>query len=165
MPGQEAERTVRQSVIDRLIDREPRSGTDVPMRWSQSVSALKTALRRDLEWLLNTRRGMEEAPDGYSELRRSVFQFGLPDFTGLGSNVPDLHKVLAREITECLEIFEPRLMNVRVMPVESTDETKRQIRFHIEALLRMDPNPERVMFDTVLESASGKILVTGDTNA
>ena len=37
----------------------------------------------------------------------------------------------------------------------------RELRFVVEALLKMDPNPEQVVFDTVLELASGDYSVKG----
>ncbi len=54
------------SVLDRLIDHEPDiSGEAIPTR-TQSVRQLKDGLRRDLEWLLNTRR-IAVPPDGIIE--------------------------------------------------------------------------------------------------
>ena len=62
---------------------------------------------------------------------------------------------------ECIRIFEPRLTGVRVTPVEEKEGAQRRVRFVIEGLLRMEPNPERVLFDSVLDLASGKIQVVG----
>jgi len=71
-----------------------------------------------------------------------------------------------RQVEEAIELFEPRLTNVRVVTMESPARAeRRQIRFHIEALLKLDPDPERVEFDTVVETSSGKILVTGESHA
>src|SRR5207302_1846366 len=55
----EVERTVQWSVLDRLIDTDPHSPAEPSFTWAQSVRELKRALRRDLEWLLNTRRIVE----------------------------------------------------------------------------------------------------------
>ena len=56
----EPEQTVTQSVLERLIDREPgRVAADAADSRAQSVRQLKASLRRDLEWLLNTRRTPE----------------------------------------------------------------------------------------------------------
>ena len=38
----------------------------------------------------------------------------------------------------------------------------RVLRFQIEALLKMDPAPEQVLFDTVLQLNSGEYQVKGD---
>jgi len=59
MPRWQPEHTVTQSVLERLIDREPKEQSEMAPTRAQSVRALKSSLRRDLEWLLNTRRTPE----------------------------------------------------------------------------------------------------------
>ena len=59
--------------------------------------------------------------------------------------------------------FEPRLLNVRVVLVESTQLKAQQVRFSIEATLRMDPSPEQIVFDTVLEVSRGTYDVASTT--
>ena len=159
------EGTVRLTVLDRLIDENLRSGADAPMRWRESVSSLKASLLRDMEWLLNTRQVAEPAPESLVELRRSVYHYGLPDITSLTGHREEVSQVLLREIEEAIQLFEPRLTAVRVTPARTGDETRREIRFTVEGLLRLDPNPERVVFDTVLDSSSGKIMVAGTDGA
>ena len=44
---------------------------------------LKAAVRRDLEWLLNSRRTIEESPASLKEVGRSVYNYGLPDVSSL----------------------------------------------------------------------------------
>ncbi|MBA4156456.1 MAG: type VI secretion system baseplate subunit TssE [Gemmatimonadetes bacterium] len=165
MANREVERTVRQSVLDRLIDFEPKQSADASTTWAESVRQLKESVLRDLEWLLNTRRTPETAPDAYAEVKRSVFHYGLPDITSLSGESEVVRRRLIRQVEECIQLFEPRLTGVRVSPVEVEEESKRRIRFIIEAILRMEPNPERVTFDTVLEISSGKFLVTGERSA
>ena len=50
-------------------------------------------------------------------------------------------------------------------PVEPLAESARNLHFKIEALLIMDPAPERISFDTVLELASGQYKVEGEAGA
>jgi type VI secretion system protein ImpF len=166
MAQREIERTVRLSVIDRLVDTEPRNAADAPLTWSESVRRLKASVLRDIEWLLNTRRIIEPAPAGFPELQSSLFHYGLPDITSLSADSAETRRELARQVEECVELFEPRLTGVRVLLVTDTDQSrKHRVRFRIEGLLRMDPNPERVVFDTVLETASGKFDVSGADHA
>jgi type VI secretion system protein ImpF len=54
---------------------------------------------------------------------------------------------------------------VKVSLTESDEDGSRQLRFLIEGLLRMEPNPEQVVFDTVLEMSSGEYHVKGDGSA
>lgn len=158
-----AEPTVRLSVIDRLMQAGEWDGGDAS--WVGSVEALKQSLVRDLEWLLNTRRIAEPAPDAYPEVQRSVYHFGLPDISSRSADSLDVQQGLSRDIEECIQIFEPRLTDVRVSVRPSEEKGSRLARFVIEALLRMEPNPERVVFDTVLETPTGKFFVRGGENA
>jgi len=69
----ELDRTVQWSVLDRLIDANPDNAVEPPLTWAQSVRELKRGLRRDLEWLLNTRRIVVPAPAGMTELEQSLY--------------------------------------------------------------------------------------------
>lgn len=159
------ERRLRLSVLDRLIDEAPREALDTASAWEASIDEVRVGLLRDVEWLLNARRIIEAAPENYPELRRSVYHFGLPDLTSLPES-DDSKLRLARSVEECLEIFEPRLMSVRVTPGAANDERGgRQLHLVIEGLLRADPSPVRVVFDTLVETASGKVVVTGASDA
>jgi type VI secretion system protein ImpF len=161
MNGRQSESRVRLSVLDRLV-----SGTDGAASLSESVSAMRDAVRRDLDRLLNTRRIAEPATDEFPEVQKSLYHYGLPDITSLSGDSSTARRRLVRQVEEAIELFEPRLMNVRVSGMDTPARAdRRQIRFHIEALLRLDPDPERVAFDTVLETASGKISVTGEGDA
>jgi type VI secretion system protein ImpF len=155
-----SERTVRLSVLDRLLDYDPHNAGDPPLTWSESVRLHKAALLRDVEWLLNTRRICEPAPDAYPEVQRSTYHFGVPDMSSVSSDSQTAQLRLMRQIEESIRIFEPRLSGVRVTPMEG-GAASREVRFTVEAMLRMEPNPERVVFDTVLETASGEFRVSG----
>jgi type VI secretion system protein ImpF len=165
MARERARRTVQQSVLDRLLGTEDALPGDDSYAWAQSVDLLKQAVRRDIEWLLNTRRIAEPAPEQYEELRRSVYHFGIPDLTSLSKDAPETRSRLLRYVEEGIRDFEPRLANVRVSFAERDGEDHRELHFIIEGLLRLDPNPEQVAFDTVLEIASGEIAVKGIANA
>jgi type VI secretion system protein ImpF len=165
MARERVQRTVQQSVLDRLIGGEDAHPADGAYAWADSVQQLKTAVRRDIEWLLNTRRIAEPAPDACEELRNSVYHFGIPDLTSLSKDAPETRVRLLRYVEEAVRLFEPRLENVRVAFSAEGTEERRQLHFVIEGLLRMDPNPEQVAFDTVLEIASGEIAVRGEADA
>ena len=159
------EKSVQQSLLDRLIDLEPRTSSEVPPTWSESVRQLKSALRHDLEWLLNTRRIPVDPPESYEELPRSLYNFGFPDITSLGRDSREVRVRLLRQVEETIATFEPRLAGVKVSLAESEENGARLFRFLIEGLLRMEPNPEQVVFDTVLEISSGEYHVKGDAGA
>jgi type VI secretion system protein ImpF len=147
--ARELERTAQQSLLDRLSD-DPEHGQH--LTWGESVRALKQAVRRDLEWLLNTRRTIQPAPASCPEVRRSLYRYGLPDYSARSREERENAVALAREVEETIALFEPRLAGARVTLAETPeDDGGRRLHFVIEALLRVDPTPERVVFDTVLD--------------
>ena len=73
MARQELEQLVGMPLLDRLVDEDPKEAADPPVTRTQSVRMLKNSLRRDLEWLLNTRRHVDEAPESFYYLSRSLF--------------------------------------------------------------------------------------------
>ena len=159
MPREEV-RPVQQSVLDRLVGDD----ADAAVTRSQSVRELKAAVRRDLEWLLNTRSVAVPPPETLQEVRASVYTYGLSDITSLSADDPKARARLRHMIEDAIRIFEPRLSGVQVTEA-ATARDLRQLRFSIQALLKMDPSPERVSFDTVLEVSTGQYAVKGDSGA
>ncbi|HXP84554.1 MAG TPA: type VI secretion system baseplate subunit TssE [Bryobacteraceae bacterium] len=158
------ELVVTPSVLDRLIDMEPRQAEDSPSTRAQSVRRLRLAVRRDLEWLLNTRRNPDEAPESLAELSQSVYNYGLPDFSAVSLNSPKDRDWLLVEVERTVALFEPRLKDVRVTLLD-TPGVNRVLHFQIEGMLQMDPAPEQVSFDTVLQLTNGEYQIRGDRGA
>jgi type VI secretion system protein ImpF len=165
MAKPDSDLTVTPSLIDRLIDRDPTTTTDPHTTRAQSVRQLKAALRRDLEWLLNTRRNPDAAADSLAELSHSLFNFGLPDFSSLSLNSPRDRGRLLVELEKTVAIFEPRLQQVRVSLVDTPGHASRVVHFQIEGMLQMDPSPEQVSFDTTLQLSSGEYQIRGERSA
>lgn len=150
---------VNLSVLDRLIDLDPRTSTEVPLTHAQSARVYKDSVRRDLEWLLNTRRIAEPPSESLREVNKSLYVYGLPDFNSYSLANPKDQNKLVRFLQATLKIFEPRLSNPRLIPLEAAGVNTRTLRFRIEALLLMDPVPEHVAFDTVMQLTSGEYEV------
>src|SRR5262249_34119484 len=125
----------------------------------------KAAVRRDLEWLLNTRRPIDPPPDGAQELPRSLYNYGLPDITSMSVSSVDDREKLAQIMETALTTFEPRLANPKVQLVPTGEGKTHMLRFVIEGMLRVDPAPEFVSFDTVLETVNGAYDVKGGGGA
>lgn len=159
------ETTVTIPVLDRLIDLEPGSQVENPPSRSQSERILRRAVRRDLEWLLNTRRNSDVPEEGTREIYRSAYMFGLPDLSSLTMATAADRNKLVKQIVTAINLFEPRLANVRLVTVESEDSAKSEVRLRIEAMLRMDPSPEPISFDTVIELKSGNCRLAGGDDA
>lgn len=150
----EPELIITQSLLDRLSDDKPHLPSDKQSTRAESLRDFKAALRRDLEWLLNTRQTLQPASPEFRSLFYSLYNYGLPDLMSLSAQSVRDRTLLQRCLQEAVEIFESRLSNVRVVS-EPVLHAGRMLRFRIEGLARMDPAPEHVSFDTVLELTSG----------
>jgi type VI secretion system protein ImpF len=159
MARTELERAVQPSLIERLTDLKPKERLDAPPTRDGSERAYRASVQRDLEWLLNSRRTMRIAPAGLDEVRNSVYEYGLRDTTGLFVGSPEGRSNLLEVIEDTIARFEPRLVNVRIRLVDADQKAAPQLRFVIEGTLRMDPNPEQVVFDTIFDTANAQYTV------
>jgi type VI secretion system protein ImpF len=150
------ETAVTLSVLDRLIEDDSH---EPHLSRAQSLRRLKDALRRDLEWLLNTRSIAIPPDERLRELNKSAYVYGLPDFTAYSLASPKDQAKLLRALTNAVKHFEPRLANIKIIDLGEPDIRTRTLRLRIEALLLIDPAPEQISFDTVLELASGQYEV------
>lgn len=164
MAKRESSGPVTLSVLDRLIDRDPKRSLEAPLTRAQSLRELKAAVKRDLEWLLNTRRTIELAPDSARETVRSVYHYGFADLSSKFVLSSRDHGDLSREMETTIAQFEPRLKRAKVR-MEPVEGNYRSLRFVIDGMLCMDPSPEPVRFDTVLELSKGAYEVKGDDGA
>src|SRR5205085_12148684 len=97
------------AVLGRLRDYEPEITREPVASRAKSLRQLKQSVRRDLEWLLNTRQTVGGAPPDLKELSNSLAAYGLPDFSNLSTESADDQKRMQREIEDAVRIFEPRL--------------------------------------------------------
>ena len=138
------EPTILSSILDRLLDGEP----------AQDLDQFKESVARDLEALFNTRHGLsretlKELPSS-SELRHSLFTYGLSDFLSFNLNSADDCNEIRRELEETIRNFEPRLDGISVtLDIPRVDNLT--LRFSIKALLLIEPIPESVIFDATLQ--------------
>ena len=160
MAKRDATGPITLSVLERLIDRDPDTRSEIPLSRAQSLRELKLALKRDLEWLLNTRKTIDPAPESARETVRSVYHYGLADISSKSVLSSRDHSDLVREMEAAIATFEPRLKRAKVR-MEATEGNYRTLKFVIEGLLCMDPAPEPVRFDTVLELGKGEYEVKG----
>ncbi|MET0752639.1 MAG: type VI secretion system baseplate subunit TssE [Pyrinomonadaceae bacterium] len=149
---------VTSSVLDRLLDFEPKSSSEAPKSRSKSLAELKQSVRRDLEWLLNTRSFIAEIDENLEEVNSSVMVFGLPDFTGMSAKSDSELNRLTRTLERAIKTFEPRFLNVKVS-LEPVSNIDRLLKFRIEAQLNIEPSPEPIAFDTILQLGSGDFQV------
>ena len=164
MPDYDSNAPMRLPLLDRLLDDEHKNKSEAPMTRSVSLARLKTAVRRDLENLLNTRRTPDLIPEGSVEILRSVYYYGLPDITSMPANFLYEQTKLLQSIETAVTTFEPRLDGVRVSLVPVAGQS-RVLRFVIDGMLRIDPLPEHVVYDASIELTSLEVSISGDDRA
>src|SRR5262249_17609707 len=142
-------------------DHEPQLSREAPASRSQSLGDLKQAVKRDLEWLLNARQVVGGVPPEYKELSRSLAAYGLPDFTAVSVKSPADQMRMQRALEMAISAFETRLGNISVSlsPVRDIDQ---KLRFRIDARIKVEPAPEPVTFDTVLQASTNQYVVNAE---
>ncbi|MBP3959621.1 type VI secretion system baseplate subunit TssE [Gemmata sp. G18] len=161
MPPIRSDQPLLPSVLDRLLDDEPGTSAEPARNRSQLLRELKLSVRRDIESLLNARRRNVALPPGLPELANSLLTYGVPDFSGAGPATDDQRDAFCRMLETIIGQGEPRLLRVSVALAGDVDTADRTLRFRIDALLRADPAPEPVVFDSTLEPATHQFAVQG----
>ncbi|MHB1559326.1 MAG: type VI secretion system baseplate subunit TssE [Isosphaeraceae bacterium] len=146
---------LRPSMLDRLID--PESG-GTSWRRGYSVEQMIDAVRKDLEDLLNTHKMILDIPEEFAEVRRSIVAYGLPDPASYGTAGPGATERVCAAIEEAITTFEPRLTDVRAVPLKEGGTKALTMDFEIRATLRLDPSPE-VAFVTLLKLTTGEATI------
>lgn len=148
------------SVLDRLIDEDPGTQTELPRSRNQLLKDLKSSVRRDLENLLNTRRSMFPIPDSRELLRESVVGYGIPDFGMLPGGSDERREELRQDVEDTIRRFETRLKTLTVdLVLDPNDIARRIIRFRIDGMLHAEPAPEPVKFDSLLSVSRNEFQV------
>ena len=149
------------SVIDRLIDEEPGISTEAVATRQKSLRQLKQSVRRDLEWLLNSRQIPLGISPELKETAHSVANYGLPDFSSYSTKNTNERNKIRRALETAISTFEPRLLDVTIS-IEPLRENERVMKFRVDARLKVDPVPEPITFDTVLQLGTGQYMVEGE---
>src|SRR5271166_3607764 len=153
---------LQHSLWDRLTNPELIRGENVLVSPSSEIERLKSEVRRDLEWLLNTRTTPVEVPEGLDDLQRSLVKFGLPDFSTLNFGDPKAKDRLAGILESVIRDFEPRLVKDTVeveFNEHDQDKSRSMMHYWIRAKLHVEPVPQPVAFDTVLELGNRTFVV------
>jgi len=146
-------------LLDRLIDAEPSEQADRPLSAGAAMDVLRASICSDLEELLNTRRRWRSWDPQLAQLERSLVGFGLPDFASGAFHDPRRREELRALIEACIRRFEPRIVSLKVTLLEATDKLSGTLRLRIDALLRAEPAPEPIAFDTVVDLLTKNVKV------
>jgi len=144
---------ITQSLIDRLVDVE-----QWPETRAASISMFRESIKRDLEWLLNTRQPVIPELESYPATAASVLNFGLPDIHSFDGSAGKEQNALTVALEKCIRTFEPRINQPHVYLTRS-DQLTRSLKFHIEGQVFYENMNEEIKFDTVLELISGEYEV------
>ncbi len=147
------ETLITQSLLDRLADVD-----DFPTNRAASMRMYRESLKRDVEWLLNTRQPVLPELEGYPRAAASVINFGLPDIQSYTASDGNDQNALTAALLRTLRTFEPRIAQPRVF-MSRVDPSSRSLRFHIEGQIRFETMEEEITFDTVLELIRGEFEV------
>lgn len=152
------QKNLQASLLDRLIDEEPGLSIESVQYRLLGFGQIKAAVTRDLENLLNARRNIMVPPDAFEELNKSLFVYGLQDYTAQNPRSPTAKQQLRLDVEQTIARFEPRLRNVTVH-LEAPGPNERILKFRISALLVIDPVAEPVTFDTYFDVNRGEYVI------
>ena len=145
------------SILDRILAINIDSSTEnerVFYEEVDSVSKLERVIRRDIEYLLNSKcfKSFSKSEEIYN-YSQSFLNYGLPDFTGLNPKTPAVQQLLKNEIQKKIKLFEPRLTEVTVIYDDNQEllyddyQKKWQLSFYIYAKIKNESFTFKTYFD------------------
>src|SRR5262245_14306991 len=145
-------------LLDRLRDDDPKNREESRSQRVISVQRYKEGVVRDLRWLFNASahlpvEGKEEFQiSDYPEAERSVINFGTRQLCGLIA--PDMD-ALAAEVSQAIEVFEPRISTHSVTVRASQD--RHLVAFEMRCEMWSEPIPEQLFVKTTIDLESGQL--------
>ncbi len=126
----------------------------------QVLRQLREGVRRDLEYLFNTRYRCISPPDTLLHLEESNINYGLPDLSTVNLSSLVSRKQFCRDIETTILHFEPRIRSVKVTTQDKLDVEDPSIRFRVEAVLHINPASEVIVFDSALNPVTQMVDVS-----
>lgn len=122
------------TLLDLLTDEDPTSGLETRLTETEHEQALRETVQMDIGNLLNSRHWLGTWPAELETLKFSILNYGLPDLSGVIIDSKPVQTVLVQTTRMVLEVFEPRLTNIKV--VLSPALLERAAQLHITADVR-----------------------------
>lgn len=150
---------LRASILDLLLDDKPEDKVDMEANRHHKLKNLRISVRRDLENLLNTRYRIIAPPEEFKQLKHSLLNYGLPDLATVNMSNIELKREFTDNLETIIKNFEPRFKSVQVTFKDNPDKLDRTLQFRIDATLFAEPEPEVIIFDSILEPVTRSINV------
>ena len=158
MAGKSPFDTARAGLFDRLVDHDPDTHTEKRPLRTMTKQELYASVHRELGRLLNSRCPF--TTEARQDRERSVIDYGVPDFSFFTPQNVDDQKQLGVYIKETVEMYEPRLKEVRVQ-VEEYKKNRKALLIRIDGILTLESISEPVSFPVILEYKGEKIEIHG----
>ena len=144
-------------VLDRLLEQNRNSDFKQP---HQILKHLRESVRRDLEFLFNSRYRCMSGPAGLTHLEHSNINFGLPDLSTVNMTSVDSRRAFCKKIEKSIIAYEPRIKSVQVKSEDTLDNEDPSIRFRVEAILHSNPVAEMIIFDSAINPINQTVDVS-----
>lgn len=119
-----------------------------------SLAEVKRSVARDVEHLLNTRRGYrDDVLANYHSLMSSLISYGLEDIASSSMVNADERNALCRALERAIATHEPRLKQVHAL-IHNREYGVNKLSFTIHALMVLETLSEPVNFDAELNTSS-----------
>ena len=163
MPDPVLQEQLQPSLFDRLIDDEPDRRKEGDDRRTLNRSALRQAVLRDLDWLLNT-TGLGLLHDGgrHPEAARSVINYGLPMLSGQFTS--SIQRVsMEQALRQAIVQFEPRILpdtlEVELVMDGPAIDAHNGIGLLIRGLLWAQPVPLEFLLRSQIDLEEGRVEI------
>jgi type VI secretion system protein len=123
-----------------LLERLAKPKTAAVRTLGQSSAELLRSVLRNLQNILNTRVG--HAP--------AQMDLGMPAPSDIVHATPDAVSLVLKNLRECIEKYEPRLLSVEISHVESEVDVL-TLRFQVTARIRDAKDGGALSFETVVD--------------
>lgn len=160
------------SLIDRLSADEPdfydSSDVDAGGKLRRNANKAKSreavrryedSVRRDLEWLFNSRRVKDDRLERYPQLRSSIFCYGIPDLNSEDPTRTRDKDELLHNMEDAVARFDRRLRDLTI-EFGSAVLGSHLLHFQIAGVVMMDPVPAEVAFQSSLDPTNGECKVS-----
>lgn len=158
-----ADRTIadklQPSLLDRLTDDEPNSGTESRDLRVIDIHRLREIIRRDLAWLLNSNNlGSMIDEDLYPNVANSTLNYGVREVSGEFSTQRRA-ELIRQSMKEAIERFEPRIregaLDIALRQVEHKNQTI--VSFDIVADMWAQPVPLELYLRSEVDLTTGAL--------